>query len=282
MATEYKEDYHQGYPCFADNCGFEPGIRHLKSIPTPQEIYRYALLGIPKFFQLTGEEIPMYLAEDALDSAIAEIEMSTGMNISEVVHYQPEDFIEGKFGMNAMGTKLIKWPATEIIKVALKFPNANTNTTYQEVVLPGTWIYLKKNKVNVTPAAGIASISVFANGGTPFNGVYSYSLGLNQPYSPGIIEIVYKAGFKADQLPANLADLIKTWAAGRMLTDLLPLLFPHSGVSVSIDGVNQSVQFNIAAMLTAKLQGLDLKKSQLLKSLMSQYKSVISTAFIGA
>ena len=136
--TTYGYSFFAGYPVLAADCGYEPGVRKLGSIPTPLDVYNYALLGIPKVMPLTGEVIPLDFAEDALQSAIAEIEMSTGMNISEVVHHFPEDFIVGKFGLNCTGTQLPKWPASEIIKVSLKFPNANTNSVYQEVVIPPT------------------------------------------------------------------------------------------------------------------------------------------------
>ena len=279
--TTYGYSFFAGYPVLAADCGYEPGVRKLGSIPTPLDVYNYALLGIPKVMPLTGEVIPLDFAEDALQSAIAEIEMSTGMNISEVVHHFPEDFIVGKFGLNCTGTQLPKWPASEIVKVSLKFPNANTNSVYQEVVIPPTWIFLSKNKMNITPSSGSASGSTSSGVATPQYGVYAYFMGIQQSYSPGILEIVYKAGFKQDQLPANLVDLIKTWASFRLITDLLPILFPHSGVSVSIDGVNQSVQFNIQSMLTNRLEGLDKKRQDLIKSLKSQYKSVISTTFVG-
>jgi len=280
MTQEYNEAFYNNYPINSDECSSEPAFKRLVSMPQPVDVYKYALLGLPKIMPLTGEEIPLEFAEDALLSAIAEIEMKTGMNISPVDHWHSEDFIHGKFSANHGGIRLPKWPATKIIKISMKYPNTNTKNVYAEYIYPAAWFFLRKNNVNITPSYGNVTVT---HGGAfvPGAGIYGAFFGILSNYQEGLIEVVYTAGFEADKMPANLADLIKTWAAERLLMDLIPILYPQSSVSVSIDGVNQSVGFNISQMLTARLQGLDNKKNQLLSSLMSQYKSVIKQSYIG-
>jgi hypothetical protein len=281
MTQNYDYQYHAGYPVWSDECSTEAAFKRTTSMPQPIDVYNYALLGLPKVLPMTGEVIPLEFAETALMSAIAEIEMSTGMNISAADQWHSEDFIQGKITDNFSGIKLPKWPATKIVKVSLKYPNTNTNTAYAEYVFPSAWVFLRKNNVNLTPTYGVVSINNQSGMFVPGSGIYSFFYGILQPYSPGIIEVIYTAGFEHDKIPANLADLIRTWAAQRLLSDLLPIMFPQSSVSVSIDSVSQSVGLNINQMLAQRITDMDKKKKELLSSIKSQYKSVISISYIG-
>lgn len=281
MTQNYGYQYHAGYPVLSEECGYESSFKRLAPMPQPIDVYNYALIGLPNILPMTQEMIPLDFAESALLSAIAEIEMSSGMNISEVDHWYSEDFIAGKSIQNFTGIKLPKWPATQVVKASLKYPNTNTNTAYAEYTFPAAWVFLRKNNINITPTYGIVSVNNQAGPFAPGAGIYSYFYSIMQPYSPGVIEVVYKAGFKHDQLPANLADLIKTWAAQRFLSDIMPILFPQSNVSVSIDGVSQSVGFNVPQMLQVRMDMMEKKKQELMNSIRNQYKSVFRTTYIG-
>lgn len=281
MTQNYDKEYHAGYPVWSDECGKEPAFKRTTSMPQPIDVYNYALLGLPKVLPMSGEIIPLELAESALLSAIAEIEMSTGMNISATDQWYSEDFIQGKLTDNFSGIKLPKWPATKVVKVSLKYPNTNAQAAFAEYVFPSAWLMLRKNNVNITPTYGAISVNNQSGAFVPGSGIYSYFYGLLQPYAPGIIEVIYTAGFEHDKLPPNLADLIKTWAAQRMLNDLLPILFPQGSVSVAIDSVSQSVTLNVSQLLGQRIQDMDKKKKELLTSIQNQYKSVLAISYIG-
>lgn len=270
-----------GYPVWSREAQFEGSTKRFTSMPTPIDVYNYAMLGLPNIFPLINEQIPMSVAEDALNSAITEIEMSTGMDITPVTHYHKHDLIDGLLtNSNFMGMSLFRWPATKVIKIALKYPNVTALQSYQEYVFPSAWISLVKNKVNVIPSFGSIGI-IQGQQGPGFAGI-SLALGVNQAYRPNLIEVVYTAGFENDKMPTAVADFIKTWAAYRMLNDIGPLLFPYSNVSVSIDAVSQSAGFNLTAIIAGKILALDAKRNQLKSAIMTQFKSPISKSFVGA
>jgi hypothetical protein len=267
------------YPVWSKDYQFEGAFKRFKPMPTPTEVYQYALLGLPNIFPILNEMIPLSYAEDALESAISEMEMSMGMDISPVIHYHSEDYIAGKFGSNYSGISLFRWPATKILKVSLKYPFAGP-TPYQEYVFPGSWIYLRKNKMNIIAASG--SIAMTSQPGSVGSaGLFSYFTGLGTNYAPGLMEVAYQSGFDHDNLPSALTDLIKTWAAHRFLTDVGPLLFPYSSVNVQIDAVSQSVGITLQTVIAAKIAALEAKKKELAHAVKNQYKNNISKTFLG-
>jgi hypothetical protein len=209
--------------------------------------------------------------------------METGVNITPVYHFHSEDYIDGMFTSNYMGIKLQKWPCTSIKQMQLKYPHTNTSTPYQTYTIPPNWIYLRRNRVNVVAALGAVTVSTDNSATVTAGGIFTFITGFNRgAYGPGSIEVIYTAGFPSDKMPSMVADLIKTWAAHRFLTDLIPALFPQSAVSVGIDGVNQSVTFNIAALLTARLQGLEKKKAELTGAMRKAFGKTMRMSFLGA
>lgn len=267
------------YPVWSRDYHYEGAFKRFTAMPQPADIYNYSLLGLPNLFPLIGEQIPIEYAQQALESAISEIEMGTGMDISPVIHYHSHDYITGLFGANTGGISLFRWPATKILSVSLKYPFASSQP-YSQYNFPGNWIYLRKNKMNIIASSGSIATSS-ENGGRGSVGLFSYFTGLGSSYSPGLLEVAYQSGFDHDKLPSAVADLIKTWAAHRFLTDVGPLLFPYSNVSVQIDAVSQSVGITLQGVITAKILALEAKKNQLLSAVQNQMKSPIASTFIG-
>jgi hypothetical protein len=139
------------------------------------------------------------------------------------------------------------------------------------------------NKVNVVAAIGSVTVNTDNTSLVTAGGIFTYITGFGRgAYQPGTIECVYKAGFKHDNMPSNVVDLIKTWAAHRWLIDLLPVMFPTSSVNVGIDGVNQSVSYNIQQLLTSRIESLEKKKDDLARSLKKQYARSLKMSFIGS
>jgi len=104
---KYDEDWNL-YPVFAQDMSTEGAFKRFMPMPMPKEVFDYALMGLPKILPLTGERItPEGLCDadgnitsdisiaDYLTSAITELEMDLGCNLSEVVHFHTEDWIEG-------------------------------------------------------------------------------------------------------------------------------------------------------------------------------------------
>lgn len=278
--TPNSERFHQ-YPIWAREFNYEGSVKRFMPTPTPEDVYHYALLGLPNIFPIINEQISITDAENALVSAFTEIEASTGMDISPVIHHHAEDYIAGKFGNNCSGIKLFRWPAVKIIQVSLKFPNTDS-IAYQQQIFPANWVYLRKNKMNLVPNSGPMTIQSVNQGAPGAVGYFGGFYGVNSSYSPGLISVIYQSGFDNDRLPGFVADLIKTWAAHRFLTDVGPLLFPYNNVSVSIDAVSQSTGITLGAVITAKLQALEIKKTQLLNAAEQQFGTgAIKSTYIG-
>lgn len=283
MTQDYKYQY-QTYPIQSEEMSHEGALKRFSAFPTPKDVYDYALLGLPKYFPLTREPITEKMVEPFLNSAITEIEMELGCNISPVVHFHAEDYLDGQFTNNYSGIRLQRWPATEIIKVSLKYPHSLTQSPYQTYTIPPGWIMLRRNRMNVV--ASVGSVSVQAGGPDAVlttGGIFAYISGFARGnYAPGTTEVVYKAGFEHDKLPSSVSDLIKTWAAHRFLADIVPVMFPQSSVSVGIDGVQQSVGFNMLAALQGRLTTMEQKKKELAASLVKSFGRTMKMGFIGA
>ena len=278
----YGTAYHT-YPIFSEETSFEGAFKRYTTMPTPQEVYDYALMGIPKIFPLTHEPIPVSIAQDALQSAVVEIEMELGMDISPVVRYHSEDYIDGMFTQNYMGVRLQHFPATKIIMMQMKLPHAQSTAPYQTYTIPSNWIALRKNRVNVMASMGSTTTQANNPGGASANGVFIYTTGFTRgAYHPNIIETVYQSGWDHDKLPSNIADLIKTWAAYRMLPDLVPIIAPNTSVSVSMDSVNQSASNNLAQLLSGRIELLQKKKDELAASVNKNFGRTIKMTTIGS
>jgi hypothetical protein len=240
-------------------------------------------MGIPTKFPLTNEPIPVSLAQTALESAVTEIEMELGMDISPVVRYHSEDYIEGMFTNNYMGTRLQHFPATKVIMMQMKLPHVQTTAPYQTYTIPSGWVSLRKNRVNVMASMGSVTSQANNPGGASSNGMFAYTTGFTRgSYHPNLLETVYQSGWDHDKLPSNIADLIKTWAAYRMLPDLIPIIAPNTSVSVSIDSVNQSASNNLAQLLSGRVDLLLKKKEELAASVNKHFGRTIKMTTIGS
>lgn len=294
---KYGANYHQ-YPVFAQENSIEGAFKRFMPMPGPKEVFDYAMFGLPKQLPLTqeimtadglvdvnGNLTSAVSAADYLTSAVTEIEMELDCNLSEVTHLHSEDYIDGMFTNNYQGMRIQRWPATEITQVVLKFPHTNVpdNSIYQTYTIPAGWVYLRRNKVNVVAAMGAVSIETNNPGLATPGGLFTFLTGFGRgAWQPGVIEIVYKAGFNHDKMPAVVADLVKTWAAHRYMTDVVSVLFPNNSVSVSIDGISQSVGFDIQRLIGDRVQNLEKKKEELKRSFKKQFGQTIGMSFIGS
>jgi hypothetical protein len=278
----YKYAYNT-YPIFSQELGHEGSFKRFTHFPTPKEVYEEALMGLPKFFPLTREPITVDMAEKYLTSAVAHIEMKLSCNLSQTIHHHSEDIIDGMFTNNYTGIKLTQWPATEIVQMQYKLAHTNTTIPFQTYTIPASWLYLRRNNLNVVAGVGSGTIQSNNAGFANTAGIFTYLTGIARgAYQPGVIEVVYKAGFDHDKLPANVADLIRTTAIKFFLADLYPAMFPTSGVNVSIDAVSQGVSFNIAVLLQNRLQMIEKKLAELEAAFKSGFGQTIKLTRFGS
>lgn len=283
MAGEYVDPWNT-YPIYSRDESFEGAVKRYTHLPTPTDLINFALKGMPKVYPLTKEPITQEDVEGYLTSAFTEIEMGMGIDLSPVERFFTADYVSDMFEVNYAGVRLPHFPATQINKYSLKFSHAATSTPFLEYVIPPGWIALKNNKVNIAAATG--TVQVRQGGGTEALsalGIFSFINGFARgSYQPQVIEIQYMSGFANDKVPAVVADLVKTVAAIRMLSDLGPLLFPFSSTSVQIDGVSQSAGLPGPRLLEAKVQALREKRAELESAIRSHFGRSINWSFIGA
>lgn len=283
MSQTYDSGPFRKYPLWAEEMSFEGAVSIYKPMPGPKEVFDFVMLGMQKILPMTGQSLKQEDVEPFISSAIAEIEMDLGCEITEKTLYHHEDLVADKFNLNMMGIKLTRWPAIKIENVQIKFPHAATATPFQKYTVPPQWVFLRKNKMNIVASTGAivgtTDNSAIANAG----GIFTFITGFgNNSFQPGLIEIVYKAGYEHDKLPANVADLVKTWAAWGYLANILPVLFPAASTSVAIDGVSQSVGLSIQQMLTQRVAFLEQRKKELAASFKKNHSRTVKISYIGA
>ena len=282
FSPEHGYQYHT-YPVRANDNTIEGSFKRYRPMPTPVEVFNYSMLGLPKVLPITREQMTPELIEPALESAINEIEMSYSCLLSETTLFHPVDYIDGMFFRDYSGTKLPKWPATEIVSVKLKFPHTNTSATFQEYTIPSNWVSLEKNKVNIIASIGAVSTSNKNPVVSTPAGVFSYITGFHRgAWQPNLLEIGYVAGFKQDKYPAVLYDLIRTIAAKNFMIDVLPALFPSQSVNVSVDGISQGVSYSVPQLISSRIENLKAKQIELSRAFRKEFGKFTSRTYFGA
>jgi len=289
-----------GYPCYTseDGLSLEGALKRYKSTPTPDDVFKKAMLGLPKNLTMTNEVLTADDCAAHLEAAITEIEMSTCMNLSPVDHWQSFDYIEGMFEANFMGLKLERWPATQVNYLMLKFPHTQTISVvpgqdfpkpaglpvaYQTYTIPKAWVALRRNKINVVAAFGAVTVQTDQTAVANAGGIFSYITGFGRgAYQPAMIECHYTAGFPADKLPSTVWDLIVTLACVRFLEDIFPTLVPYQSVSVTIDGVSQSANINLPQLIMKRIEFLQAQYAKKLAAINQNFGRTIKLSFIGS
>lgn len=280
LSQDYIKPYHT-YPIFSTNDGYDGSQKLYSTPPTPENLYKKALQGLPKVYPLTGEPIELDDVAPYLTSAYNELVMDLGCDLLETEHFHSADYIAGMFDSNFTGIKLSRWPAFKVLNVKFKFAHTQTNTPIMSYTIPSSWVVLRRNRINIAPSYG--GMIVQTNAETNAAGVFQYITGFARGnYTPANIEIQYCAGFDSDRFPSLLQDLILTVATIRLLTDFAPKLFPYSATMISLDGISQSAQLPGPMFLQQTLLSLQQKREQLTQAFTKYFGRTVKMSFIGA
>lgn len=225
------------------------------SIPTPDELKKRALFGIPLKSQLTGEEITDETLKHYIDSAISELEHELDLYITPVKFEEKHDYRRHEFTWNYNYLKLNHPNVITVERVQLTFSNDEEELGFVDFPLEHVHLMPQEGVIQLVPAFG-TSLSGFllsAFSGTQFHALRA--IGLEN--FPGGVRVDYTAGFEKDRVPAAMIELIENMAAFKLLTFLGPLIFPHTSVGVSMDGVSQSVGTPGPNFLTNRIKDLN-------------------------
>jgi hypothetical protein len=223
-------------------------------IPTPLVMKSRALFGIPLKSALTGQEITDEMIKHYIDGAVSQLEHELDMYITPVTFEEKHDYNRHEFTWNYNYLKLNHPNVIQVEEVQLSFSNDQTNLGFVQFPLEHVHLMPQEGVIQLVPAFG-TSLSGFllsAFSGTQFHALRS--MGLDS--FPGGIRVKYKAGFEEDKIPAAIVELIENIAAHKLLTFIGPLLFPHTSVGVSMDGVSQSVGTPGPQFLSARIKDL--------------------------
>ena len=208
-------------------------------LPTPLKLKTRALFGIPLTSQLTGETMPDEMIKHYIDSAISEIEHELDLYITPVTFEEKHDYRRHEFTWNYNYLKLNHPNVISVEEVQLSFSNDPTNLGFVQFPIEHVHLMPQEGIIQLVPAFG-TSLSGFllsAFSGTQFHALRA--IGLDS--FPGGVRVKYQAGFEKDKIPASIVELVENMAAYKLLTFIGPLLFPHTSIGVSMDGVSQSV-----------------------------------------
>lgn len=210
-----------------------------KHLPSATELKSRALFGIPLKSALTGEEISDPMITHYIDAAISEIEHELDLYITPVEFSEQHDYRRHEFTWNYNYLKLNHPNVISVSEVQLSFSNDQDNLGFVQFPLEHVHLMPQEGVIQLVPAFG-TSLSGFllsAFSGTQFHALRA--IGLDS--FPGGVRVKYKAGFEEGKVPAAVVELIENMAAYKLLTFIGPLIFPHTSVGVSMDGVSQSV-----------------------------------------
>lgn len=209
------------------------------ALPTPTEMRHRALFGVPLKSQLTNEEITDETIQHYISSAISEIEHELDLYITPVTFEEKHDYRKHEFTWNYNYLKLHHPNVINIEKVELTFSNTDDELGFVNFPLEHVHVQPQEGVMQLVPAFG-TSLSGFllsAFSGTQFHALRA--MGLTD--FPGGVRVKYTAGFEKDKVPTAMIELIENMAAWKLLSFIGPLIFPHTSVGVSMDGVSQSV-----------------------------------------
>lgn len=253
----------------------DSGFLRFHRYPTPKDVLDIGLIGFPKVFPLTGEEITPEFVSTHLAAAIANIEMS-GLIINQVTRSKQEDYHDGMFMQKYFPILVDFFPVVDVESIILMFPHTTMDTPMLRYEIPKTWISWDRNKINIIASTGLLAPQMTGS-------VYNAPLAIwtNNSYRPNAFTVTWKAGFEPDKLPYNIWKLLVDMAAYSILNDIGPLMFPLGSMNVSIDNVSQGSQSPGPTLLLQRLKILQEQINKTTNLVMAYYGQTMNISFAG-
>jgi hypothetical protein len=235
-----------------------PGVNRYMSLPTPASMKSTVLFGIPLRSYLTGQEVSDSAIQHYIDEAISEIEHMLDIYIAPVTFSERHDYSAQLQWWSWGYLKVNHGPILDVSKFQITFNNGNGGPGSLPLIdIPLEYIHTQPQEqtLQLVPAMGV-TVSGFVT--SIYSGFAYHAMGSGGITSwPGAVLVEYRAGFEEGRVPALLVGLIENMAAFKMLSVMGPILFPHNGVSISIDGTSQSTSTLGPAFLQNRLSDLE-------------------------
>lgn len=214
---------------------------HKGLILTPEELKDIFLFGVD-LTNDNGDPFPDAMFEFYIRSAQEWLEAKLGglvlcetEIVDETHDYYMNDYMSYGF------IKLFRFPVQEVSSLGIQFPLATNVLTFDP-----SWYRIESvgAQVQLVPTAGTFSTILLSQGG---NFLPLFYQGMQQV--PALWKVTYKAGFKKDQIPALLKEVIGMKAAMGPL-NIAGDLIAGAGIatkSLSMDGLSQSISTTSSA-----------------------------------
>lgn len=254
----------------------EANFVRFRTMVTPKDVREIGLVGVPKVFPLTGEELSDDFVSLHLQNAIAELEMQ-GMIMSPAIFHHIDDLHgQGLTGVDFFPTLLKRWPVRDVISIELRYPNAQKDNPQLMYRIPDEWITFENNKVNVIATTGFLTPNL-VSGSANIPLVNLFQMG----YKPSGYRVNYRAGFDQDRIPVLAWNLIVDMATVNILSEIAPAMFSPTGSNVGIDGVSQGVQLPGPKIFDGRIKALQEKIKRNRELLKGYYGASILMEFNG-
>lgn len=244
------------YPLWAkDGEDISGSFERYMPLPTPQTMKDGALFGIPLTSALTNQTVSDSTIKKYIDSAVSQLEHELDLYITPVTFEEKHDYNRHEFTWNYNYLKLNHANVICVEEVQLSFSNDTSNLGFVQFPLEHVHLMPQEGVIQLVPAFG-TSLSGFllsAFSGTQFHALRA--IGLHS--FPGAVRVKYQAGFEDGKIPAAIVELIENMAAFKLLSFIGPLIFPHTSIGVSMDGVSQSVGTPGPQFLVSRLRDLE-------------------------
>lgn len=248
----------------------EPGQTRKEPLLDVQTFKDTFLFGIPLVAPLTGQELSDDSLKIFIRRGIGEFESAVRIPVTPVQCFEKFDY--ERADDIAFGTRrLRRWPILSVTKLEAQFPG---RTLTQAVAYPTTWVECDGDTglIRITPKSG-TDVNTNANFVTSI-GYQGLSMGGMKSY-PALWQITYVAGFDFNNVPAEVNDLIGTFAAIKVLGMLGPSIMPYNSYSVGIDGMSQGTSNAGPQWLQARVAELQAQAEKLTVDLKSRYATDI-------
>jgi hypothetical protein len=269
------------YPLASDNNDLTQEIegsqRIYRTIPSPSDVKKLGLVGVPTIFPLTSEPISDDYISLHLETAIQELEFA-GLNINQKITTQMEDMYEGDMTYRFNPFTLNNFPVLEIESIKLVFPNAATETPYAEYLIPPEWYFFDGTRVSIVATSG--SIFPTFNGYQGQNPIPLTLFGA-QTYRPGTWRVTYLCGFEADKIPTLIYNLIIDKATVSLLNDLGPLMFSVNSYTTGVDQLTQGVTMPGPKIFESRIAMLEKRIRKNFVAAQGYYGCAIKMQFAG-
>lgn len=249
---------------------------------TADQLRRRQLLGIPlvSFFPdpITGKRIEVTNEDlsDAINRAVANIELETGLTIFPVQYDEKHPFDRNYWDSYGF-IKVEHRPVTSVEKLA--FTPATGNDIF---TINPDWIEpanFHKGQINIIPFVPAVATSFVAAGSSAGASGFAYIQLLQYTtWVPALVRTTYTAGFPGGQIPRSLNEIIGIEASLEILS-LLAATFRTASSSLNIDGMGQSVSHALP-LYQARIQYLIEKKTELVSRIKAIYGLNIFSSYI--